>query len=91
MNGHTDHLSGGEQRALAIVQALADAGPLWNLGGILAGVDRDNLTLILAALAHAGGSHEQVDASYTDDGLVFLPLAPIVAWPDGVTPEGWAA
>ena len=49
MNGHTDHLSGGEQRVLAIVQALADAGPLWNLGGILAGVDRDNLTLILAA------------------------------------------
>jgi len=90
MNGHTDHLSGGEQRVLAIVPALADAGPGTSAASS-AGSTATNLTLILAALAHVGGSHEQVDASYTDDGLVFLPLAPIVAWPDGVTPEGWAA
>lgn len=47
-------LSGGERRVLLIVAALADG----DLGDCVAGLDRENLSLVLAAIAHTGGSHE---------------------------------
>jgi hypothetical protein len=81
VTGYSEYLSGGEQRVLAIVQALATAGPLWNLGGILAGVDRDHLALILAALAHAGGSHEHVKVQATDTRMSYVRLPALVSWP----------
>ncbi len=37
--------------------------------------------LVLAALAHAGGSHEQSDVTVHPDELVFRRLPPLVAWP----------
>jgi hypothetical protein len=82
ISGNTDHLSGGEQRVLAIVQALATAGAMWNIGGILAGVDREHLALILAAFAHAGGSHEQVHVHVTANGMSYLGLPALVGWPE---------
>ena len=87
MTGETDWLSGGEQRVLAVVQALATAGPLWNLGGVLAGVDRDTLALILAALAHAGGSHEQVDVTVTEAGVSYRRLPALIPWPTDESAE----
>ena len=87
MTGRIGHLSGGEQRVLAVVQALATGGPLWNLGGVLAGVERPELALILAGLAHAGGSHEQVDVTVTGSGLAYRRLPALVEWPE-VEPVG---
>jgi hypothetical protein len=53
-------LSGGERRVLGVVVALVDPTPdrRIDLADLAAGVDRDHLDLVLAALAHAGGSHE---------------------------------
>ncbi|MBO3087112.1 hypothetical protein [Cellulomonas dongxiuzhuiae] len=53
-------LSGGERRVLGVVVALVDPTPdrLIDLADLAAGVDRDHLDPVLAALAHAGGSHE---------------------------------
>ncbi len=75
-------LSGGERRLLAVVAALAGDRPLEDLGGVLSGVDRAHLGLILAALAHAGGSHQHSDLVLTGNGscrIVKLPA--LVAWP----------
>lgn len=79
-------LSGGERRVLTVVAALADSTGTRrvDLADIVTGIDRDNLDLVLAALAHAGGSHEHAGLEVTDDGrsarLVRLPS--LHAWPD---------
>lgn len=52
-------LSSGERRVLWIAASLADpvSAPVC-LGDALPGLDREALELVLAAVAHAGGSHE---------------------------------
>lgn len=50
-------LSGGEQRVLRIAASLAAGAPV-NLGDTLPGLDRDVMDLVLAAMAHANGSHD---------------------------------
>lgn len=75
-------LSGGEQRVLAVVRALACDDPLADLSFVLAGVDRPNLVLILAAFSHASGSHEH--SAVRRDGVtaqLYQP-GPVLAWPD---------
>lgn len=75
-------LSGGERRLLAVVAALAGDRPLDDVGGIVAGVDRAHLALILAALAHAGGSHQHSDLVMTGDGSCsFVELPALIRWP----------
>lgn len=54
------HLSGGEQRLLRIVASLAGGAPV-NLAENLPGLDRELTDLVLAAVAHANGSHEHAD------------------------------
>lgn len=81
LNG-TGALSGGERRVLAVAGALVSGLALPDLGDVLAGLDRAHLVLVLAALAHAGGSHEQVDARVDGGRLVFRRLSPVVAWPE---------
>jgi hypothetical protein len=49
--------SGGERRLLAVAASLAGAGPV-DLCEVIPGLDRELLDLVLAAIAHAGGSHE---------------------------------
>lgn len=79
---HAGGLSGGERRVLAVVAALAGDRPLRDLCGILAGVDRPHLALILAALAHAGGSHEHSEVIFTANHRVeFVDLPALIAWP----------
>jgi hypothetical protein len=74
-------LSGGERRVLAFVSALIDGSSLHDVGGLVAGVDRLHLQLILAALAHAGGSHQH-QGLVEDDGCLGLENLPaLVAWP----------
>lgn len=53
-------LSGGERRLLDVVAALLQTRRL-DLGDVTAGLDRASLSLVLAAIAHAGGSHEHSD------------------------------
>ena len=52
-------LSGGEQRFLKIAAALDDGEVTVNLGRALAGLDRQHVHLILAAVAQAAGTHQQ--------------------------------
>jgi hypothetical protein len=65
--------SSGELRLLRAAAGLADGQPV-DLADLTAGVDREELLLVLAALAHAAGSHEH----RTDDGEL---VGPVVAWP----------
>jgi hypothetical protein len=76
-------MSGGERRVLTLAAALCDGRQgVDHLGDLLGGLDRHHLQLVLAALAHAGGSHEQVDVSRAGDRLQFVRLPSLVAWPD---------
>jgi len=50
-------LSGGEIRLLRIAASLLDGQPV-DLSRNLAGLDREHVQLVLAAIAHASGSHE---------------------------------
>lgn len=54
---HVDGLSGGERRFLLIAASLGGTWPLI-LNDALPGLDRNLLDLVLAAAAHAAGSHQ---------------------------------
>lgn len=58
-------LSGGETRILSIAAALLGGTPV-NLYDAIPGLDRDHAQLVLAALAHACGSHEHRGALVPD-------------------------
>ena len=56
--------SGGERRLLAIAASLGGHSPAsFALGDAAPGLDRGHLALVLAAVAHAAGSHEHRDLS----------------------------
>jgi hypothetical protein len=80
---HLGPLSGGESRVLRIAAALLDGRQrVDHLGDLVAGLGRPSLHLVLAALAHAGGSHEQVDVVSAGDRLQLMRLPTLLAWPD---------
>ena len=58
LSEHHADLSGGERRVLSLVAALLDPDQPVDIGDIASGVDRCHLDLVLAAIAHAGGSHQ---------------------------------
>jgi len=62
-------LSGGERRFLMLAASLAENVPVV-LGDVVPGLDRENLDLVLAAIAHAGGSHQHADIRFHEDGTV---------------------
>ncbi|TLM83653.1 hypothetical protein FDW83_09345 [Pseudarthrobacter sp. NamE2] len=64
-------LSGGERRFLMLAASLAEDVPAV-LGDIVPGLDRENLDLVLAAIAHAGGSHQHSDIRFNEDGTMSL-------------------
>ncbi|WP_068265093.1 hypothetical protein [Janibacter limosus] len=83
------YLSGGERRVLDIAAALAvDDRPV-ALGEAVSGLDRKHLELVLAAIAHAAGSHEHSEALTTEneDGVRQLVrterLGSLYPWPEG--------
>ena len=61
ISGHIGALSGGEQRLLRIAASIGSSDVQVNLSDGITGLDRKTLHLVLAAIAHAGGSHEQTD------------------------------
>jgi hypothetical protein len=76
----TGALSGGERRLLAVVAALAGEQPA-DISEV-AGLDRDLLDLVLAAIAHAGGSHQHSDIRSGSGGRPeFARLPPLHPWP----------
>ena len=72
------HLSGGEQRLLRIIASLAGGEPV-SLAENVPGLDRELTDLVLAAIAHANGSHEHT-YSRIDHALG-------VAFPNGRLPS----
>jgi hypothetical protein len=72
---------GSVRAVFAVAGSLVSGAPLTDLDSLLAGLDRHNLELILAALAHAAGSHEQIDAHVKGDLLVYRRLGPVLTWP----------
>jgi hypothetical protein len=77
----TGALSGGEQRLLVFAGALASGLAITDLAGLVAGLDRTNQRLVLAALAHAGGIHEHVDSRLTAGRMVWQRVGPLIDWP----------
>lgn len=80
----TGQLSGGEQRVLAVIAALTGSQLLErNLPDVMSGVDRVNQTLILAALSHAGGSHQHSDYQRQADGTyTIIEVGALFPWPN---------
>jgi len=74
--------SSGELRVLRPAASIADGQPI-DLGDLAAGLDRRALTLLLAAIAHAAGSHDHRRLTYDGDGVARPGdrLPPLVAWP----------
>lgn len=91
-------LSGGETRLLRVAASLLDGTPV-DLYENLAGLDRDHITLVLAAIAHAAGSHEHSGdpvpdpaGGFTVNGvrMSFQRLPSLFPWPqDTSLAVGW--
>ena len=81
LRGGTGALSGGERRVLTMVAGLIDEAPV-DVVDVVVGLDRANLHLVLAALAHGAGSHEHTEVSVGIDGVAHMTNpGPVVAWP----------
>lgn len=70
--------SSGQLRLLRAAASIADGRPV-DLGDTASGLDRRHLRLLLAAISHAGGSHEHHDVDAA--GRMGDPLPPLVLWP----------
>lgn len=55
---HGGSLSGGERRLLDLAASLASDEHTVVLGDVVTGLDRAHVALVLAAIAHAAGTHE---------------------------------
>lgn len=78
--------SGGERRLLAIAATLGGNQQV-NLNDVLPGLDRSVLTLVLATVAHAAGSHQHSAIRINaDTGTVeVVELGSLYPWPDEAT------
>ena len=79
-------LSGGEQRLLRIASSIGSPDVTVNLGDCLTGVDRPTLQLVLAAVAHAAGSHRHREVTTHRNGTITL-ATPGSPHPWGATDE----
>jgi hypothetical protein len=92
INEHLGALSGGEQRILRIAASIgSDEAPPVKLGHVLSGLDRPTLRLVLAAVAHAGGSHQHSSLAIDRDGRATIAREPsLFMWNGEVRPPGWS-
>lgn len=82
----TEHIggySGGAKRLLCIAASIGGA-ELVNLNDTIGGLDRRTLELVLAALAHLGGSHQHSSAIFGADETVtgFTTESNLHPWPE---------
>ena len=78
--------SGGERRFLTIAAAIGSSEVTVNLSDALPGLDRFYMGLVLAAVAHASGTHEGSSPVFSDDGeriVAFERHTTLYAWPEG--------
>lgn len=77
--------SGGERRLVRIAASLL-GGPAVDLSEDIPGLDRELASLVLAALAHANGSHEHGGFTFTEDGTPngIMQHSPLYPWPADV-------
>jgi len=74
--------SGGEQRLTRIAVSLIDPDAPVQLHEDIPGLDREGLSLVLAAIAHANGSQEHSGLVTDDTGRTgFTRLDTAYAWP----------
>lgn len=74
--------SGGEQRIVRLAASLIGEEKV-NLNDELSGNDRGTTALLLAAVAHASGSHEGSDVRYDAEGApYFVRPGTLYAWPE---------
>lgn len=80
---HSAGASGGQQRVIRLAASLLDGQPV-NLADDVPGLDRENTRLVLAAVAHAAGSHEMSEARFGPDGVPvgFTRADALYAWPE---------
>lgn len=71
-----------QRGVLHTAASIADGHPV-DLGDLAAGLDRYALTLVLAAIGHAAGSHEHPRPGRDPDGVPHLGgwPPPLVPWP----------
>lgn len=75
-------LSGGERRFLTIAASIAEDVPVV-LSEVIPGLDRRNVELVLAAVAHAAGTHEHSDMVENADGTGSIQRLPsLYPWPE---------
>ena len=74
--------SGGEQRIVHLAVSLIGDERV-DLAEVLSGNDRHTTALVLAAIAHASGTHEATEVQFTADGRHRLTRpGTLYAWPD---------
>lgn len=79
---HVKELSGGESRYLRLVASIAAVKVSVDLGEVLPGLDRQLLDLVLAAIAHAAGSHEHSGFITNEAGTHYMDELPSLhPWP----------
>lgn len=77
--------SGGEQRILRIAASIGGDESTVILGDDVSGLDREHLDLVLAAIAHAGGSHEHSRFDIGEDDQVRIRrFDTLHRWPNEV-------
>ena len=80
---YTGAWSGGERRVVAIAASLL-GGRAVDLADAVSGIDRRHLRLVLAAIAHANGSHHHGHVEFDDAGTItgIGALPALYPWPD---------
>lgn len=75
--------SSGERRIVRIAASLLDADCPVELVDAVSGLDRRNVALVLAAIAHAAGSHEHSEVTRDDAGRPtgFQNMPSLYPWP----------
>lgn len=75
-------LTEGEQGFLRIASSLGEGGPV-QLSEVLPGMDPRNIMLILAAVAHAAGTHADTDFRVDQEGRMHVGADPsLYPWPN---------
>ena len=81
---HLGGLSGGERSMLTIIASIGGGAPV-DLSDTLPGLDRANRSLVLAAVSHAGGSHEHSSFTENPDGTHSISRQPsLYPWPSSL-------